>query len=218
MITLALDSATDFCSAALQVDRQTRVREGAVPRRHAAVVVPWIRELLAQAGIGFSALDALAVTRGPGGFTSLRIGLGVMQGIALAHDLPIHPVSTLAALAEAADPHRRARRLLAVLDARMGEVYAGWYRTDGRTRRLIGREAVISPRALSPPDEGPWLVVGSGLKVGPTAISDALGVGLGAVRPESHPHARALLALAGEVEAVDAGHLQPVYLRDRVTG
>src|SRR5690625_7705320 len=141
MIRLGIETATDFCSLALQASENISVLEAHAPRDHAVLLLPWIRELMSAAGVGFSDLDSVAVLRGPGGFTSLRIGMAVAQGIALAHDLPVHMVSTLQALAQAADPNFQARRILAVLDARMTEAYAC------RVQAVNGRQVPLAEGA-----------------------------------------------------------------------
>lgn len=218
MIRLALETATDFCSVALEVDGEISVREELVPRRHAELLIPWIRELLAERGIGFADLDALAVSRGPGGFTSLRIGLAVAQGIALAHDLPIHAVSTLAALARAADPQVRAGHVLAVLDARMSEVYAGFFEGRSATHAPVGPEVVVPPAALRLPHAGPWLAAGSGLASYADELESVLAGKIADRQPQTWPDARSVLVLADSVEPVPAWELEPKYVRDDVTG
>ena len=218
MNRLAVETATDFCSVALEMNGEVLVREAHAPRRHAELLMPWMRELMADGGIGFPDLEALAVSRGPGGFTSLRIGLGVIQGVGLAHELPVHAVSTLSVLARAADPRCMAPHVLAVLDARMSEVYSAWFRSGPNGHELIGSEQVGPPDHLEAPDAGPWLVAGSGLAVYGEAIERVLGHQLSESRPGTWPDARSLLALADGVEPLPVWQLEPVYVRDRVTG
>lgn len=217
MIRLGLETATDFCSVALDVDGEVSVREELAPRRHAELLVPWIRELLQARGLGFSDLDALAVSRGPGGFTSLRIGLGVAQGIALAHELPIHAVSTLSALAHAADPKARAGHVLAVLDARMSEVYAGFFVSRAGRHEAAAEEVVVPPAALKLPHDGPWLAAGSGLASYGDQLESVLAGKVSARHPDIWPGARSVLALADTVDPVPAWELEPKYVRDDVT-
>ncbi len=217
MNRLAVETDTDFCSVALEVGGEVRVREEHAPRRHAELLVPWMREMLTEAGIGFSDLDALVVSRGPGGFTSLRIGLGVVQGLALAHDLAVHPVSTLSTLARAADPDGTAGPVLAVLDARMNEVYSAWFGTVAGVHERIGEECVGPPSALTAPHPGPWLAAGSGMAVYGAQIEQAVGGDLSGRRPDAWPDARSLLSLADSVEPVSAWQLEPTYVRDKVT-
>jgi tRNA threonylcarbamoyladenosine biosynthesis protein TsaB len=104
MILLAFETATEACSVALWVDGEVRERFELAPRRHAELALPWAEQLLAEAGIARSQLDAIAVGRGPGAFTGVRLGVALAQGIALALDRQVVPVSTLAALAMRAYP------------------------------------------------------------------------------------------------------------------
>lgn len=99
MNLLAFELSTEACSVALWVDGDVRARHEIAPRRQAELALPWAEALLAEAGIAKSQLDAIAVGRGPGAFTGVRLGVAVAQGIALALDRPAVPVSTLATLA-----------------------------------------------------------------------------------------------------------------------
>lgn len=218
MIRLGLETATEFCSVSLEAGGELSVREGLFPRRHAELLLPWIRELLDERGLGFADLDALAVSRGPGGFTSLRIGLSVAQGIALAHDLPIHAVSTLAVLAHAADPNARAAHVLAVMDARMSEVYAGFFVSRNGRHEAAAEEVVVPPAALKLPHEGPWLAAGSGLSSYGDELEAVLDGRVSENYPQVWPSARSVLALADSVDPVPAWELEPKYVRDDVTG
>ncbi len=221
MIRLAIESSTECCSVALGVDGEVRERQAVEPRAHAQRILPWARELLDEAEIGFANLDGLVVSRGPGGFTSLRIGLGIVQGLALAHDLPVHPVSSLDALAQAADPDRRITHLLALLDARMGEAYAAWFSVKDDQHVRIGDEVLLPPGQLQCPSPGTWQAVGPGT----ASFHEILEVTLGSSvefpsddAPVIWPTARALLALADTTTAVPGHQITPTYLRDQVTG
>ena len=99
MKLLAFETATEACSVALWIDGEVRERFEIAPRRHAELSLPWAEQLLAEAGLAKSQLDAVAVGRGPGAFTGVRLAIALAQGIALALDRPVVPVSTLAALA-----------------------------------------------------------------------------------------------------------------------
>lgn len=222
MKRLAIETATPACSVALDSDGELLLRRGAGARMHAQVLLPWIEALLAEAGIGFGALDALVVDRGPGGFTSLRLGLGVAQGIALAHELPCHPVSSLEALAETARPLDHDGPMLAALDARMGEIYAAWFDlAPGRRPRLRGREQLLPPAALRPPLDlargAEVLAAGDALQVYATELPFALTASIDRQLETRFPDAAALLRLADGVPAAAGAAIEPVYLRDRVT-
>ncbi|HET6545683.1 MAG TPA: tRNA (adenosine(37)-N6)-threonylcarbamoyltransferase complex dimerization subunit type 1 TsaB, partial [Rhodanobacteraceae bacterium] len=99
MNLLAVETATESCSAALLAGTTLLTRSELAPRRHAELLLPMCESLLAEAGIARSALDAIAVGRGPGAFTGVRLALSAAQGMALALDIPVVPVSSLAALA-----------------------------------------------------------------------------------------------------------------------
>lgn len=206
---------------ALQCGDEVIQRRITEPRSHARRVLPWARELLAEADLGFGDLDGLAVSRGPGGFTSLRIGLGIVQGLALARDLPVHPVSSLLTLAESADPDRRHSQLLALLDARMGQVYAAWYERRYGQRAQVGPELLVDPGQLEGPQAGPWLAVGPGASAYREALAGHLGGAIRLPTPMDEtiwPDARALLRLADTEPAVPAYRITPTYLRDQVAG
>src|SRR6185503_4238342 len=141
MNLLAIDTATENCSAALLCGGQLLERSELAPRRHAELILPMIDSLLAEAGLSRRSLDGIAVGRGPGAFTGVRLAISVAQGMALGLDVPVVPVSSLAALALDAPDNGAA--ILACIDARMGEVYTGTFRRmpDGRLESL-GSETV----------------------------------------------------------------------------
>ncbi|TVS10988.1 MAG: tRNA (adenosine(37)-N6)-threonylcarbamoyltransferase complex dimerization subunit type 1 TsaB [Wenzhouxiangella sp.] len=217
MNILAIETATPRCSVALQAGPEIRVRAEHAPRGHATLLLPWIGELLAEAGLAYADLDRIAVGRGPGGFTSLRIGLGVAQGIALAHDLPVAPVSSLAALALAADPEAEHERILALIDARMGEVFVGAFARGPDGPIALGAERVLPPDQLVIPEAGRWLLAGSGLAAYPGRIETRLAGSVAARQPEAWPEARQVLVIGRRINPVPAWSVEPVYVRDNVT-
>ncbi len=217
MNRLAIETAFETCAVALDCNGEVRVRTRTEPRAHGRLLLPFIDELLAEAGIGYGDLDALVVDRGPGSFTSLRIGLGVAQGLALAHELPVHPVSSLAMIAAAGrDPDGPARVLVA-MDARMGEIYAAVFRFDDGLPTLEGREILCAPTDL-PTVQAPAQGVGTAFAVHAEALPRAIVEDLDPVRADVTPDASVLLGLAAIVDPVAAHALAPVYLRDNVTG
>lgn len=226
MILLALETSTEACSVALLQGDQVAERFELAPRRHAELVLPWCGELLAHAGIARAQLDAIAVSRGPGAFTGVRLGIAVAQGLALALERPLLPVSTLAVLAQDAldllpagstGPHR----VLASLDARMQEVYAGSFGIDGGSVVAMGEETVGPPSAVGlPGDMGGWVGVGTGFAALDGALPTALGDRLAAVDPTRLPRASSLARLAVAAwrrgEAVAPERVEPAYLRNHV--
>ncbi len=150
MKLLAIETSTEACSVALSIDGAMMERFEIAPRRHGELLLPWIDALLADAGMAKSALDAIAVGRGPGAFTGVRLGIAIAQGIAFALDRPVVPVSTLAALALCGDPPP-GTPVLAAIDARMGEVYLAGYLidADGLPQPLIA-EQLLAPGMVEP--------------------------------------------------------------------
>ncbi len=128
MKLLAIDTSTDACSAALWLNGEVRQRYQVAPREHGQLILPMIESLLAEAGLALTQLDTLAFGRGPGGFTGVRIANSVIQGLAFGADLPVVPISSLAALAQGAYTEMGTPQILAAIDARIGEVYWGAYR------------------------------------------------------------------------------------------
>ena len=145
MKILAVETATEACSAALSVEGEIIERYTVSPREHSLLILPMLESLLAEAGLVLNQLDALAFGRGPGSFTGVRIAAGVIQGVAFGADLPVAPVSTLAAMAQDIFAKSRETAVFTALDARMGEVYWGVYqKSEDGYATLWGEEAVIN--------------------------------------------------------------------------
>ncbi len=221
MKLLAIDTATEACSAALYIDGEVREHFELAPREHARLILSMVEGLLADAELSVRALDGLAFGRGPGSFTGVRIATGVAQGIAFAADLPVVPVSTLAALAQGALMDLGAPRVLAAIDARMGEVYCGAYITRGDGIMLAAEgERVCRPDLVPTLYDGRWLGVGSGWETYGAQLADRCGERLEGMEPKRLPAARdvAWLGVHGlrTGRAVCADEALPVYLRDEV--
>jgi tRNA threonylcarbamoyladenosine biosynthesis protein TsaB len=221
MKLLALETSTEACSVALWIDGEVRERHEVAPRRHTDLVLPWCDALLAEAGIAKSSLDAIAVGRGPGAFTGVRLAVALAQGMALALERPVVPVSTLAALAMRAPPVEAAA-ILAVIDARMGEFYAGMFeRTAGGLVVAAGEEALLSPNHPLPVaiTAATLVGVGSGFKAPAWQELAASAVMLDC-DPEGLPHAADVARLGAAAfergEAIVGDRLEPAYLRDKV--
>ena len=146
MKLLAIDTATEGCSASLFIDGAVTSLMKVEPRKHADLILPMVEQLLAKAELSLQQLDALAFGRGPGAFTGVRIATGVVQGMAYGADLPVVPVSTLQALAQRTYHEYCHEHVLAAFDARMNEVYWAAYQLDGSgLMTLIEQELVVSP-------------------------------------------------------------------------
>lgn len=221
MKLLALDTSEDACSAALNLDGEILARFALAPRKHTALILPMIDALLLEAGIKPSGLDAIAFGRGPGSFTGVRIAAGVVQGIALGLDIPVVPISTLAALALGCQRETGEYRILTALDARMGELYCAAYEVQKPSEvRLVGEEALLKPEMVKVPDSGDWFGAGSGWSAWPEALALATGLPSDRWRGDLLCRAEDVARLAmTELEAgraVAADEAIPVYLRDKV--
>jgi tRNA threonylcarbamoyladenosine biosynthesis protein TsaB len=223
MKILAIDTATEACSAALAIDGTVFERYEVLGRGHAERILPMVQEVLAEGGVALAALDAIAFGRGPGGFTGLRIAAGVTQGLAYGASLPVVPVSDLAALAARAARLRGVRHVLACLDARMAQVYwAAFDCTDPAAPLPLTPERVSDPgdvRKGDCPLFGALFGAGHGFSAYP-ALHTLLGDRLSGFDADLLPHAREI-ALIGAREAaagrtVAPEEAQPVYLRDEV--
>lgn len=220
MKLLAVDTATDACSAAVLVGDSVIERYALAPRDHARLILPMIDELLAEAGLSLRGLDALAFGRGPGAFTGVRIAAGVVQGLALGTGLPVIAVSDLAAIAHGAMRRQGWPAVLAAMDARMGEVYWGAFRRgpDGAAE-AAGAEAAIAPRDVTAPP-GDWYGAGSAWAVYASELRAALGLDFefeGDCLPQAADVARLAARDFGRGVALSAEEALPIYLRDRVT-
>ncbi len=222
MRILALDTATDACSAAAWENGLVHERFEIAPRRHAQLLLAMVDGVLSQAGWELNDLSAIAFGRGPGSFTGVRIAAATAQGLAFGSDRPVVPVSSLAALAQAAFDAHGARRCAAAFDARMEEVYYGAFeiRSSGVAEAVVG-EQVCPPEEVTLPPGGAWTGVGPGWDAYRERLTARLGDRLSEVYPAALPRARGVAALAAVAfsrgEAVSAEAALPVYLRDRVT-
>ena len=167
MNILAIDTATAACSAALMAGGAIiAARHVAMLRGHAEALLPMVEEVMAEAGVAYGALDLIAATVGPGAFTGLRVGLAAARGLAVAGGLPIIGVTTLEALAHGVDPGKReGQSLVAVLDARRGEVY---YQPFDAALAPLAPPRVGPAEAVELP-RGPVLLVGDGAGLVPAA-------------------------------------------------
>ncbi len=220
MKLLALETATEACSVALWIDGEVIERYEIAPRRHTDLALPWAEELLAQAGLKKSQLDAIACGRGPGAFTGVRLAVALTQGLGFALDRPVLAISTLAALAYDADA-QAGDRVLAAIDARMGEVYLGAFERTADDVRALRAEWLQKPQtAVGGLDGDGWLGCGTGFAAENGALQTTLGASLAKVDAEALPHAAAIARLAAAAfargETIAPERLEPAYLRDKV--
>ena len=220
MKLLAIDTSTEACSAAVMIDGEILERYRLAPREHTRLILPMIDELLSESGVKVGGLDAVAFGRGPGAFTGLRIAAGVVQGIAFGADLPVVPVSSLATLAQAVWLHQGHEYVLALIDARMQEVYGAHYRYQGTEMELVDEERVGEVSALLSAESTDCYCAGSGSREYAEQLQAHTNYHLLADRELDLPRAGVLASLAVSAyarnERVSAAQLEPSYLRNQV--
>lgn len=221
MKLLAVDTSTEACSAALLVDGVVSHRYQLAPREHSHLILKMIDELFSEENLTVAELDAVAFGRGPGSFMGIRIAAGIVQGIAFAHNIPVVPVSTLAALSMVAMQQSGSKHILAAIDARMNEVYWGAYsRISENAVELIGEECVIAPTNIPAPEEGDWVAAGTGWSSYNDVMKSSVRSSIKQTIDDCFPSATAIAHLAAEIyktgNHVQAAEAVPVYLRDNV--
>lgn len=221
MKILAIETATEACSAALYVDGAILDRYQLAPREHNQLILPMVDSLFGEAELTLPQLDALAFGRGPGSFTGVRIATGVIQGLAFAADLPVAPVSTLAALALQAFDESDAAAAYACIDARMSEVYWCTYARAGASVEPLTGESVGAPEAVAVPSGIRGVGVGSGWGTYGERLRATVGAGaVAGVISGRFPRAGYVARLGAGIflagGCVEASAAQPVYLRDQV--
>lgn len=225
---LAIDTATEACSAALHCEGSTRRRFEIAPRRHNTLIFEMCESLFEETGAGLGDLDALVFGRGPGAFTGVRIAASFAQGVGYARGLPVAPVSDLRAVAQAAMERHNAASALVAMDARMGEVYYGFFRRgeDGLAKPA-GDEGVVAPEQVPIPADFDGISAGSAWRVHRDALNRALSKALNNAPDicdeDLLPDAAVMLQLAlpaiaagGANATVEAADALPIYLRSPV--
>jgi len=220
MKLLAIETATDACSAALAIDGVIHERYELASKDHTQLILPMVDSLIKAAGLVPADLEGLAFGCGPGSFTGVRIATGSIQGLALGLDLLVMPVSTLAAIAQDHFHHHQDNVAFVAMDARMGEIFWGVYQRDADGfAQLIGEEAVTPAGLVQFPNLS-GVGLGTGWGVYPQILLEKLGGRVLHYEIDPLPRARAIasLGLRGFTKqlAVPVEQAMPVYLRDKV--
>lgn len=218
MKLLAIETATEACSAAISIDGDIEQRFQVAPREHGSLILGMIDALMAEAQLSVSQLDAVAFGRGPGSFIGVRIAAGVTQGIAFAAGLPVIPVSTLATIAQGTQHDQ----LLVAIDARMEEVYWGQYVRSPQTGMVSAQteEILLPPHNVEVAQaSGTWVGVGTGWETYREVLLQRLPF-VQHVDTQHLPSAKFTAQLAAQLyqqgQVISAEEALPVYLRDRV--
>lgn len=220
MKLLAIDASTEACSVALQHNETLISRHEIAPRGHAQRILPMVDEVLSEAGLSLTMLDGIAFDRGPGSFTGVRVGTSVTQGLAFGADLPVIPVSSLAAIAQGVWRERSEEQILVVIDARMEEVYWGFFQLENGVMCITDEERISRPESVSVDIKGNWFGAGSGWQTYLTVLSERTPENCTGIDSERLPHAQDILTLATSYYAngqyVSPEMALPTYLRNEV--
>ncbi len=219
MKLLAIDTATEACSAALYQDGVVDSRFEVCPQQHSQKILPMVDDLLKNNGLNIADIDYLVFGRGPGSFTGVRIATGIVQGLSLGSGLKVVGISTLAAMAQQAFKEKGANQIAVATDARMNEVYFAEFSVVNDVVTAVNGEHVLPPeQALNALQNCPEVLCGTGWqaydeftpkieKNGPPTIL--------------YPNAAFMFDLAmAQISAgdvCDPEDIEPVYLRDKVT-
>ncbi|HEU4709689.1 MAG TPA: tRNA (adenosine(37)-N6)-threonylcarbamoyltransferase complex dimerization subunit type 1 TsaB [Methylophilaceae bacterium] len=216
MRILALDTSTEYLSLALMLDGRLLTRDVHAGQTHSQLILPLIGEMLKEADIALRDLDGIAFGAGPGSFTGLRIGCGVAQGLAFGAHLPVAGVSTLLALAHGSG----AAKVIACLDARMGEVYHAVYLRNQESWQEVSAPGLYKPNEVPALAGGGWVGAGSGWAAYGETLCAIYNDQLERILPDAFPKASAIAALAEPVfaagQGLPAALAAPIYIRNKV--
>ena len=214
-LILAIETSSETASCALLNGATVLSRESSGVRTHSQSILPMVQELLAEAGVSLAQCDAIAFGAGPGSFTGVRTACGIAQGLAYGAALPVVSLVTLDAMALACREQSGATDILAVLDARMGEVY--WAQYHGAD--LVAGPALCAPGDLIPvAADGPLTACGNGFAAYPDALAHlpCAQTALADIMPHARQMAQLAVAAFEAGLGVPAAEAQPLYLRNKI--
>ena len=221
MKILAIDASTEACSAALYTDGELIERYLLAPRKHIELLKPMVEEVMTEAEVDVGDLTGLAFGAGPGSFAGLRVACAFVQGMGVALDIPVVPVSTLMAMAQQVLDNHPERTVLVMLDAKMKEVYWGVYRLEDRQVISVLPDQVTKLSDI-PNFSG---IVGLANIIGAGNGWDVADTWVEALKPEFieknvYPRAGEIALLSvDDFEngmGLDAEQISPIYLRDNI--
>ena len=215
MNLLAVETSTELCSVALLRGDELFLEESLAENRHSELLVPMVRRVLERSRLRPAEMDCFAFGQGPGSFTGIRIACGIVQGLAFGASRPVVPVPSLLALAE----QTRDTRVLAALDARMGEAYLAAYARNGPDWDEVIPPRLVDAAGLPPLPARGWAATGSGFERHAwlrEAYRDAIGMRYDGDLPRAGAVARIAARRFVRGAAVPAELAAPLYLRDKV--
>lgn len=216
MKILALETSTEYCSVALWQDGITLAHSELAGQKHSELLMPMLDVLLQDAGVRLKQCDGIAFGSGPGSFTGVRIACGVTQGLALGADLQVAGICTLLALAQGSGHSR----VIAALDARMGEIYCAAYEKQDEGWTTVYEPCLCKPEDAPVVAGADWFGAGSGFAAFGIALQKRYTGQLNSVDADAVPQAADIAALGAlqfaSGQGMDAALAQPFYLRDKV--
>lgn len=217
MKILALETSTEFCSVALNLDGKVSGKEILAGRNHSEMILPMVQEMLAEAGLVLQQIDGIAFGAGPGSFTGLRIACGVAQGLAFAANLPVAAISTLEAVAQQINQHK----VIVALDARMSEIYhAAFRKSTNQIWEIISAPVLCSPRHAPLVSGTEWHGCGSGFDAYHDVLTMQYNANIRQIHSGFHPRAHEIAQLAApefrDGIYTDPMLVAPLYIRNKV--
>jgi tRNA threonylcarbamoyladenosine biosynthesis protein TsaB len=215
MKILAVETSTESCSVAVWADGAEHLRETIAGQRHSELLIGMLDDALKESGLRIADMDGVAFGSGPGSFTGIRIACGVVQGLAFGAHKPVIAIPSLLALAESAG----ADRVIAALDARMGETYLAAYERDGMAWKCVIEPCLVAGQSLPHINGKGWVGIGSGFEAH-AYVCEAYGEQVSGVLPGCLPSAREVARLAakamGAGAAISPELAAPLYVRNKV--
>ena len=220
MNILTLDTATDQCSCALSLNGRILSHSLHAPMRHAELILPMVKALLEEAGISLSQIDVIGFGRGPGSFTGVRIAASVTQGLSVAHDIAVAPISNLLTLAQGIFIPNQSSAIFTAIDARKHQIYCAGYYADNNELKPLLAEALLSPAAVKlPPEFQNGVGIGSGFTIYASELAPTLKI-LQTIMTKNVSEAKHMIPLVEHMQRrqllVSAESAIPIYLRDKI--
>lgn len=220
MKILGIETATDACSAALLCDAAISHRLEIAPRRHTDIILSMVADLLAEAQLQLSQIDAIAFGCGPGSFMGIRLATGIAQGLAFGIDCPVISVSSLQALSQVAYIKHKTKQVIAAWDARMEAVYWGAYSLQGNLMQPLQADQLSQPMLIKPPTADVYVAVGNAWEIYANQFSSGILAKFPAIYVDLYPAAQGVVCVAQDKfqrgDVMPAASAKPIYLRNQV--
>ena len=224
-LILHVETSTDICSVALSKgDLQLSLVESGQERSHASLLNTFIRQSLEEAGKEFKDLDGIAVSKGPGSYTGLRIGVSTAKGLAYALQIPLLASGTLASMAGGSPAHAEVKKLISIhkdllllcpmLDARRMEVYAGFYTSKGKLFREVSADIIDEESYGEILEAHPVCFFGNGADKCKAVLDHPNAHFIDGINPSAATMIVPSLLKYQKKQFEDVAYFEPFYLKD----